>query len=603
MIAIAGQNFTVIQNTCTYVLSTSSNVVSAAGGTGAFDVVTSGGCGWTATSNAAWITILAGASGNGTSTVTYQAAANASTASRTGTVTAGGQTHTVTQTSGVTIIQPTANQTIGVSGVSFQWTGNPGATGYDLRVSRAGSTVFQGSLAGAGSTTTLVSLPAGSYTFSVRDCTGGFSDANCGPFASVSFTVSLAAPSVPPAITAPSGGQNFNSSTQTFRWNPVAGADSYEVMLTDMASGGQTELMQLLAGTPPPTETVYSMHSSADYQLKVRACNASCGPWSNPVDFSVSLPAVPNQAPPAPSCFLSSGNSAVCTWQPVTGADFYVLQILQPNAGPGGGVLTVASRRTTATAIAPGEALPLPPGQAFALVSACNGNGCSPPSAGSELNPAGPNPNAPMLGNPISGSTTDGTDVFFSWNRVPGDNGSNTVYRLFALDFSSGRTALDVLTTSNFYAAKFRGGGARHDALVIANPDQPNQVGGPASAFIVRGSSPATPTLTQPRHQTSEVSATIRQGNIMLGWTPVSGATLYEYFVAKAGDLSPAVRGVTPGLFVQVPLAAQGGITTYSGIVRACPAGASCAFGSDAGWGPWSNAPGGPGVTTFRVAP
>ena len=33
----------------------------------------------------------------------------------------------------------------------------------------------------------------------------------------------------------------------------------------------------------------------------------------------------------------------------------------------------------------------------------------------------------------------------------------------------------------------------------------------------------------------------------------------------------------------------------YNGIVRACPAGATCASGSDAGWGPWSNVAG-PGV-------
>ena len=60
---------------------------------------------------------------------------------------------------------------------------------------------------------------------------------------------------------------------------------------------------------------------------------------------------------------------------------------------------------------------------------------------------------------------------------------------------------------------------------------------------------------------------------------------------------------MTPGLVVQVPLAALGSVPTlYSGIVRACPAGATCAPGSDAGWGPWSNAAG-PGVTNFTIVP
>ena len=86
----------------------------------------------------------------------------------------------------------------------------------------------------------------------------------------------------------------------------------------------------------------------------------------------------------------------------------------------------------------------------------------------------------------------------------------------------------------------------------------------------------------------------------MLGWSPVPGATLYQYYVASGVS---AVPGVTPGLFVQVPLTGTGGGTPYNGIVRACPAGATCVAGAETGWGPWSNAPGGPGVTSFTVVP
>lgn len=57
---------------------------------------------------------------------------------------------------------------------------------------------------------------------------------------------------------------------------------------------------------------------------------------------------------------------------------------------------------------------------------------------------------------------------------------------------------------------------------------------------------------------------------------------------------------MTPGLLVQVPIAS---LSSYTGIVRACPAGAVCAPDSDAGWGPWSNAPGQTGVTSFRAGP
>jgi hypothetical protein len=60
---------------------------------------------------------------------------------------------------------------------------------------------------------------------------------------------------------------------------------------------------------------------------------------------------------------------------------------------------------------------------------------------------------------------------------------------------------------------------------------------------------------------------------------------------------------VTPGLVVQVPLSANGASPrVYSTIARACPAGATCASGSDAGWGPWSNVAG-PGGNNFTVTP
>jgi hypothetical protein len=193
----------------------------------------------------------------------------------------------------------------------------------------------------------------------------------------------------------------------------------------------------------------------------------------------------------------------------------------------------------------------------------------------------------------------DGPVVLFSWSRIPGDNGVNTVYRLFVQDFARSGTAADVLTTANFWALKFRGGGNRYDAQVTANLGSPSAITGPATAFIVKGASPASPTMVSPRHQTPEVTQSIAAGNLLLSWTPVTGATVYEYFVAVQSQPQPTVRGVTPGLFVQVPLPASA--TVYSGIVRACPPGPICVPGSDANWGPWSNAPGGSGVTNFLV--
>ena len=108
----------------------------------------------------------------------------------------------------------------------------------------------------------------------------------------------------------------------------------------------------------------------------------------------------------------------------------------------------------------------------------------------------------------------------------------------------------------------------------------------------------SAPTLIAPTN-----GSTVPSGNVLMAWSPVPGATLYEYYVAVQGVSAATGRGVTPGLFVQVPLAAVSGQPTlYSGIARACPTGATCVDGSEAGWGPWSNVAGTGGVS-FTVTP
>ncbi|MEW6737725.1 MAG: S8 family serine peptidase, partial [Acidobacteriota bacterium] len=104
-IKIAGQTFTVNQaaaSGCTFSINPTSQNFSASGGNGTVNVTAGAGCNWTATSNAAFITVTTGGSGSGNGTVNYTVAANSSTSSRTGTITIAGQTFTVNQ-SGATV--------------------------------------------------------------------------------------------------------------------------------------------------------------------------------------------------------------------------------------------------------------------------------------------------------------------------------------------------------------------------------------------------------------------------------------------------------------------------------------------------------------------
>ncbi|MGH9602027.1 MAG: BACON domain-containing protein, partial [Terriglobales bacterium] len=78
-------------------ISPATQSFTATGGPGSVAVTAQGGCTWTATSNAGFITITSGSSGAGNGTVNFTVAANTSQNARTGTLTIGAQTFTVTQ--------------------------------------------------------------------------------------------------------------------------------------------------------------------------------------------------------------------------------------------------------------------------------------------------------------------------------------------------------------------------------------------------------------------------------------------------------------------------------------------------------------------------
>jgi hypothetical protein len=115
---IAAQTFTVIQAAapCSYSLSPATVDLPPTAFEGTTNVSAGVGCTWTATSNAAWITVTGGSSGSGNGVVVFNAAANPG-AARSGTISIGGQTLTVTQQPAPCTfsIAPTS-QTIGALG-------------------------------------------------------------------------------------------------------------------------------------------------------------------------------------------------------------------------------------------------------------------------------------------------------------------------------------------------------------------------------------------------------------------------------------------------------------------------------------------------------
>ena len=99
-VSVADQTITVIQPGagCTFAISPGSVTVGRSGTTGSVSVSgTPGGCGWTATATAGWITVTSGATGTGSGSVGYTVAANTTTGQRTGTVAIAERLFTVVQ--------------------------------------------------------------------------------------------------------------------------------------------------------------------------------------------------------------------------------------------------------------------------------------------------------------------------------------------------------------------------------------------------------------------------------------------------------------------------------------------------------------------------
>jgi hypothetical protein len=99
-LTVAGITITISQAaapSCTYAFTPTSTNAPSSSVTNTVFMTAGSGCAWTATPNAAWITISSGSSGTGSALITYILATNTTSNLRTGTITAAGQTFTINQ--------------------------------------------------------------------------------------------------------------------------------------------------------------------------------------------------------------------------------------------------------------------------------------------------------------------------------------------------------------------------------------------------------------------------------------------------------------------------------------------------------------------------
>jgi hypothetical protein len=87
---------------CAYTLTPAAQSLPSSAGTGSINVLTPGGCAWTASSDVSWI-IFTAARGNGEGAVSFEVEANQTGSARTGHIIVGDQTVALTQETGPTI--------------------------------------------------------------------------------------------------------------------------------------------------------------------------------------------------------------------------------------------------------------------------------------------------------------------------------------------------------------------------------------------------------------------------------------------------------------------------------------------------------------------
>jgi hypothetical protein len=218
---------------CAYTVTPPSASFLAGGGSGSFTVTTSPGCGWTASSSAAWVTVGT-TSGTASGTVSYTVAANTSTTSRSATITAGGQTFAVSQAAASCsyTISPTS-QSVAAGGGSGSIAVST-TSGCSWGASTQASWILLGTTSGAGNGNVAFTVAANDTT-SQRSATISA--------AGRTFTVSQAAASCTYAVAptahnvgAGGGSGSFSVSTQAgCGWS--AGSNASWLRVTSGASG------------------------------------------------------------------------------------------------------------------------------------------------------------------------------------------------------------------------------------------------------------------------------------------------------------------------------------------------------------------------------
>ncbi len=229
-----------------------------------------------------------------------------------------------------TLGYPADNASLDSTSVSFQWSAVTGATRYQLEAIRTSDGfIFKNVELGNVVNTTQTGFPndGTEYRWRVRagnaQAWGAWS-----PYRHLISGKTLPAP----VLTSPANNTAISGTSVLFRWNEVSGATKYQL---EVLRGSESiPFKDVTVGQITMSEQFGFLRDGTQYRWRVRAGNnTGWGTWSAYFNFSGGqLPNVPTLISPIGDTSVS-GRQVTFSWQPVTGATNYELEIVNTRTG------------------------------------------------------------------------------------------------------------------------------------------------------------------------------------------------------------------------------------------------------------------------------
>jgi len=324
--------------TCSYAVTPLTTSVTASGGAGPqITIDTQTGCGWTAASNATWLSVTSPASGSGDASVSFSASTNAG-AARSGTLTVAGQT--------VTVSQPSASCSYSVNPSTLTIPAG-GSTGTSVSVNTAAAcgwsassnvswiSIASGSGSGNGTVTIVVAANnggarSGTLTINGQSVTVNQAAAPC------TYSVS------PTTLSVAGGGGPTGSVTVTTgagcAWTATSNASWLSITAGASGSGNATVSISAAANTSAARTGTLTV---ANQTVTVNQAATTCS-------YSVTPTTVAIGASGGTGTAISVSAGSGCTWTATTSAGW--ITILTGASGTGNGSVTYSVQANTGSA-------------------------------------------------------------------------------------------------------------------------------------------------------------------------------------------------------------------------------------------------------------